>query len=574
MKKHNVILESNVEPKDNNVLWLQGNKLKKFGNAGWENIVEGDVVTTDRIENGAVTTDKIATTAFDSTLSVSGKIAPADVVGGKFTELSEEIGIIKGHYTSANDLIFDKSQIAAGSKIKVSFVLYHPTGKVMVCDADGKELKGFYITNGTTGQKYTFDSYVLPENYESVKIASLGNLDVEILVESLNPKHIAQSVAELKSQVSELEGEIVNVEKNVLELSIIYSRYIDNTGKLVFDASKRAYYITLTKGKTYEISVSSGKKVRFGVSNSIEPNVNLSNYNEVDEKVTVSADEQTDGLMLCVYCETEIPIISELIKRPIKEIVLKNVDTLKQYVDNIQILQEGQSEVEFSINGGTKIFSYSKSAEAGKTINCTTIAVGALPVEFNDFDVVDVQFDRSIVLPSANIVVYLLDNNGNAYISEIFVKNSNIRFIRNEQMMMCHYIGVYVSGSNIISSGVFSFTCTCSKESISDKIYDVSCRKEIVCFGDSLTAGSGSSDGRSYPLVLSELTNMDVVNAGVGGETSLQIATRQGALMLYCEPFTIPEDSTAVNIVLNSLEHDYSKDFSIIDHSEGSINPV
>lgn len=38
MKRHNVILESNVEPKDNNVLWLQGNKLKKFGNTGWKDI--------------------------------------------------------------------------------------------------------------------------------------------------------------------------------------------------------------------------------------------------------------------------------------------------------------------------------------------------------------------------------------------------------------------------------------------------------------------------------------------------------------------------------------------------------
>lgn len=48
-------------------------------------------ITTDRIEDGAVTSEKIATSAFDSTLSVSGKIAPADVVGDKFTELDWEI---------------------------------------------------------------------------------------------------------------------------------------------------------------------------------------------------------------------------------------------------------------------------------------------------------------------------------------------------------------------------------------------------------------------------------------------------------------------------------------------------
>ena len=86
MKKHNIILESNVEPKDKNVLWLQGNKLKKFGKTGWEDITEGGVVTTDRISDGAVTSEKISTSAFDSTLSVSGKIAPADVVGEKITK--------------------------------------------------------------------------------------------------------------------------------------------------------------------------------------------------------------------------------------------------------------------------------------------------------------------------------------------------------------------------------------------------------------------------------------------------------------------------------------------------------
>ncbi len=48
-------------------------------------------ITTDRIEDGAVTSEKIATSAFDSTLSVSGKIAPADVVGGKLSELGSTV---------------------------------------------------------------------------------------------------------------------------------------------------------------------------------------------------------------------------------------------------------------------------------------------------------------------------------------------------------------------------------------------------------------------------------------------------------------------------------------------------
>ena len=44
-------------------------------------------ITTNRIEDGAITSEKIATSAFDSTLSVNGKIAPADVVGERLSEL-------------------------------------------------------------------------------------------------------------------------------------------------------------------------------------------------------------------------------------------------------------------------------------------------------------------------------------------------------------------------------------------------------------------------------------------------------------------------------------------------------
>lgn len=59
-------------------------------------------ITTDRIEDGAVTSEKIATSAFDSTLSVSGKIAPADVVGTKLNELKQELNSVGSNVVDAS----------------------------------------------------------------------------------------------------------------------------------------------------------------------------------------------------------------------------------------------------------------------------------------------------------------------------------------------------------------------------------------------------------------------------------------------------------------------------------------
>lgn len=42
----------------------------------------------------------------------------------------------------------------------------------------------------------------------------------------------------------------------------------------------------------------------------------------------------------------------------------------------------------------------------------------------------------------------------------------------------------------------------------------------IVAFGDSLTYGVGSSGNQNYPQVLSQLTGLEVVNAGISGETT------------------------------------------------------
>jgi acyl-CoA thioesterase-1 len=48
----------------------------------------------------------------------------------------------------------------------------------------------------------------------------------------------------------------------------------------------------------------------------------------------------------------------------------------------------------------------------------------------------------------------------------------------------------------------------------------------IVCFGDSLTAGSGATPGQSYPDHLATMLGREVINAGVPGDTTADALVR------------------------------------------------
>ncbi len=58
----------------------------------------------------------------------------------------------------------------------------------------------------------------------------------------------------------------------------------------------------------------------------------------------------------------------------------------------------------------------------------------------------------------------------------------------------------------------------------------------ILAFGDSLTYGSGSSDGNDYPAVLERLSGMEVINAGIPGELSSSGLSRLPELLENHQP--------------------------------------
>ena len=99
--------------------------------------------------------------------------------------------------------------------------------------------------------------------------------------------------------------------------------------------------------------------------------------------------------------------------------------------------------------------------------------------------------------------------------------------------------------------------------------------KIIDCYGDSLTQGAPVYGDLTYPAQLKLLVGdkYTVNQQGIGGNTVQDILARQGAYLAVVAPFTIPADSTPVNIVLTS-----SQDGRLIRWAQNNlatkVNPV
>lgn len=96
----------------------------------------------------------------------------------------------------------------------------------------------------------------------------------------------------------------------------------------------------------------------------------------------------------------------------------------------------------------------------------------------------------------------------------------------------------------------------------------------IVCWGDSLTVGSGGN-GSSYPAVLKTLlqknnTKLSVINLGVSGEDTNAILSRAGAVPLMAASFKLPGDKTSVEVQLSTKS---GGAVNILRHDDVGVNP-
>ena len=78
----------------------------------------------------------------------------------------------------------------------------------------------------------------------------------------------------------------------------------------------------------------------------------------------------------------------------------------------------------------------------------------------------------------------------------------------------------------------------------------------IIVWGDSLTAGAGG-EGTNYPDVLqrsikTNIYTIPVINMGVGGEDTPTIMGRAGSVPFVVSSFTIPKDTSKVEITIKS----------------------
>jgi acyl-CoA thioesterase-1 len=79
----------------------------------------------------------------------------------------------------------------------------------------------------------------------------------------------------------------------------------------------------------------------------------------------------------------------------------------------------------------------------------------------------------------------------------------------------------------------------------------------IICFGDSLTYGTGAGEGMDYPSQLSKMIAKSVINAGVPGDTTARASRRLESDVLSKSP-----DLVLITLGGNDLKNGVAKDLA------------
>ncbi len=79
----------------------------------------------------------------------------------------------------------------------------------------------------------------------------------------------------------------------------------------------------------------------------------------------------------------------------------------------------------------------------------------------------------------------------------------------------------------------------------------------VICFGDSLTYGTGADQGKDYPSQLSEMIAKPVINAGVPGDTTARALKRLQRDVLARSP-----DMVLITLGGNDLKNGVGKDIA------------
>ncbi|MEJ2166857.1 MAG: arylesterase [Desulfobacterales bacterium] len=79
----------------------------------------------------------------------------------------------------------------------------------------------------------------------------------------------------------------------------------------------------------------------------------------------------------------------------------------------------------------------------------------------------------------------------------------------------------------------------------------------VICFGDSLTSGTGADEGMDYPSQLSRLIERPVINAGVPGDTTARALERLERDVLAKSP-----DVVLITLGGNDLKNGVAKDIA------------